>query len=123
MNIQLALLFFAVLFIVVTSRIVVAHAMISGVVPQHQRGSFMSVNGSMQHLGQGLASLVAGIIIKTDRDTHQLSNYNWVGYLSIAVLIASVIIGNKIFKSVDKPVTSPESDQAKSEELALDIAE
>ena len=124
MNIQLALLFFAVLFIVVTSRIVVAHAMISGVVPQHQRGSFMSVNGSMQHLGQGLASLVAGIIIKTDRDTHQLSNYNWVGYLSIAVLIASVIIGNKIFKSVDKPATSPESDQAlKSEELALDIAE
>lgn len=124
MNIQLALLFFAVLFMVVTSRVVVAHAMVSGVVSNHQRGSFMSVNGSMQHLGQSMASLAAGVIIKANRDTHQLSNYNWVGYLSIAVLVASLIIGNKIFKSIDKPAASPGDEQSlNSEELVLDIAE
>jgi hypothetical protein len=49
----------------------------------------MSVNGSMQQLGQGMASLIAGVIVKTNRTTHQLSNYNWVGYLSIAVLIVA----------------------------------
>src|SRR5678810_797152 len=88
MNILGVLLFFGLLFMVVTSRIVMAQSMISNVVSQNQRGSFMSVNGSMQQLGQGMASLIAGVIVKTNRTTHQLSNYNWVGYLSIAVLIA-----------------------------------
>ena len=98
--------------------------MISNVVSQQQRGSFMSVNGSMQQLGQGMASLIAGVIVKTDKTSHQLSNYNWVGYLSIAVLIVAVIIGNRIFKTIDNPSPSSEDGQSlKPEELALDIAE
>jgi len=125
MNILGVLLFFGLLFMVVTSRIVMAQSMISNVVSQNQRGSFMSVNGSMQQLGQGMASLVAGAIVKTNKATHQLSNYNWVGYLSIAVLIVAVLIGNKIFKSIDKAADIPSSDEQplKSNELQLDIIE
>ena len=122
MNLPTVLLFFSLLFMVVTSRIVMAQSMISNVVSPNQRGSFMSVNGSMQQLGQGMASLIAGAIVKTNRVNHQLSNYNWVGYLSIGVLIVAVIIGNKIFKTVDKQVLSPENGQP-VDELALDIAE
>lgn len=125
MNVPVALLFFAVLFMVVTSRIVMAQSMISNVVSQQHRGSFMSVNGSMQQLGQGMASLIAGVIVKTNRTTHQLSNYNWVGYLSVAVLIVAVIIGNRIFKTIDKTADNPSGDEQplKSNELLLDIAE
>lgn len=125
MNIFAALLFFAILFMVVTSRVVMAQAMITGVVSQHQRGSFMSVNGSMQHLGQGMASLAAGVIIRTNRETHQLSNFNWVGYLSIAVLIVGAVMGNKIFKSIDKTEDTPSEDEQpiESGDLVLDIAE
>lgn len=125
MNVPVALLFFAVLFLVVTSRIVMAQSMISNVVSQNQRGSFMSVNGSMQQLGQGMASLIAGVIVKTNKTTHQLSNYNWVGYLSIAVLIVAVIIGNRIFKTIDKTTDIPSGDEQpfKSNELQLDIVE
>jgi len=126
MNVPVALLFFAVLFLVVTSRIVMAQSMISNVVSQNQRGSFMSVNGSMQQLGQGMASLVAGVIVKTNKETHQLSNYNWVGYLSIAVLIVAVIIGKRIFKSIDKTsdISSDDEQQPlKSNELQLKIIE
>ena len=85
----------------------------------------MSVNGSMQQLGQGMASLIAGVIVKTNRTTHQLSNYNWVGYLSIAVLIVAVLIGNKIFKTIDKTADVPSSDEQplNSNELQLDVAE
>ena len=102
-----------------------AQAMISGVVSPHQRGSFMSVNGSMQHLGQGMASLAAGVIIRTSRDTHQLSNFNWVGYLSIAVLIIGVVMGNKIFKSIDKPADKHSENERpiESNDLVLDIVE
>jgi MFS family permease len=102
MHLSVALGFFAVLFIVVTGRIVMAQAMISGVTTEDQRGSFMSVNGSMQHLGQGVATLAAGIIIHTDKITHKLYNYNWVGYLSIAILGISIILGQRIFKTIDK---------------------
>src|SRR5436190_1555752 len=125
LNVLIALLFFAVLFLVVTSRIVMAQSMISNVVSQNQRGSFMSVNGSMQQLGQGMASLIAGVIVKTNRTTHQLSNYNWVGYLSIADLINAVIIGNKIFKTIDKTSDIPSDDEQslRSNELQLDIIE
>lgn len=121
MNIAVTLLFFSVLFMVVTTRIVMAQSMISNVVSQQQRGSFMSVNGSMQQLGQGMASLIAGVIVKTDRTTHQLSNYNWVGYLSIAVLIVSIIIGTRIFKIVD--AASDDETPVESNELVLDIVE
>jgi predicted MFS family arabinose efflux permease len=125
MNLPTVLLFFGLLFMVVTSRVVMAQSMISNVVSQNQRGSFMSVNGSMQQLGQGTASLIAGAIVKTNRTTHQLSNYNWVGYLSIAVLIVAVLIGNKIFKSIDKTSDIPSGDEQpfKSNELQLDIVE
>jgi predicted MFS family arabinose efflux permease len=56
MNVLVAVLFFAVLFMVVTSRIVMAQSMISNVVSQNQR-KLMSVNGSMQQLvGHGFVS-------------------------------------------------------------------
>jgi len=115
MHIGVALLFFSVLFMVVTSRTVVAQAMISEMVPQEQRGSFMSVNGSVQQLGQGLASLVAGAIMYSNTTTHKMYHYDWVGYLSILILIISLIIGRSIFKAIDKTETEAEAEQLVSE--------
>jgi len=104
MYMGVALGFFAILFMAVTGRIVMAQSMISAVVTTDQRGSFMSVNGGVQHLGQGLATLAAGVIVYTDRITHRLYNYNWVGYISVALLIISVLIGYSVLRSVDKTV-------------------
>lgn len=94
------LLFFAVWFVVATGRIVTAQAMISEVVTPAQRGSFMSVNGSVQQLGSGLAALCAGAIVHTDK-TGKIYNYNWVGYFSILVLVMSLLFGRAIFKKMD----------------------
>jgi predicted MFS family arabinose efflux permease len=78
--------------------------MISEVVKSEQRGSFMSVNGSVQQLGSGLAALSAGAIVFTEK-SGKISNYNWVGYLSILVLLASMILGNFVFKKMDRNKT------------------
>ena len=94
------LLFFAIWFIVATGRIVTAQAMISEVVPPEQRGSFMSVNGSVQQLGSGLAALFAGVIVTTEKSGKVL-NYNWVGYLSIFVLLLILLFGRMIFRKMD----------------------
>jgi MFS transporter, DHA1 family, inner membrane transport protein len=98
----LVLLFFAIWFIVATGRIVTAQAMISEVVTPAQRGSFMSVNGSVQQLGSGLAALCAGGIVHADK-TGKIYNYEWVGYFSILVLLVSLFFGRVIFKKMDVP--------------------
>ncbi len=94
------LIFFAIWFIVATGRIVTAQAMISEVVKPIQRGSFMSVNGSIQQLGSGLAALFAGGIVVTEK-SGKILNYEWVGYLSILVLLVSLLFGRTIFKKMD----------------------
>lgn len=96
----LVLLFFSIWFIVATGRIVTAQAMISHVVSPEQRGSFMSINGSIQQLGSGIAALCAGAIVFTEK-SGRIINYDWVGYLSIVVLIGCLLYGRIIFKSMD----------------------
>ena len=97
---SVVLLFFAVWFVFATGRAVTAQAMISEVVEPQQRGSFMSVNGSIQQLGSGIAALSAGAIVITE-ESKKIVHYNWVGYLSILVLIASLLIGRVVFKKMD----------------------
>jgi MFS transporter, DHA1 family, inner membrane transport protein len=94
------LFFFAIWFTVATGRIVTAQAMITEVVKPEQRGSFMSINGSIQQLGSGLAALSAGAIVTTEK-TGKILHYEWVGYLSIVVLLASLIFGRVIFRDMD----------------------
>lgn len=96
----IVLLFFAIWFVVGTGRIVSAQAMISEVVTPGQRGSFMSVNGSIQQLGSGIAALCAGAIVFTDK-TGKIHNYNWVGYLSVLVLLISLLFGRAIFRKME----------------------
>ncbi len=108
------LVFFAIWFVVATGRIVTAQAMISEVVKPEQRGSFMSINGSIQQLGSGLAALCAGAIVSTEK-SGRIINYNWVGYLSMFVLVLSLIFGRVIFRKMDTQ-PFPEKQEAELEE-------
>ena len=98
---SIVLLFFAIWFVVATGRAVTAQAMISNVVTQEQRGSFMTFNSSVQQLGTGAASLIAGFIVTKD-NTGKLYRYEWVGYISIVVLLLGLILGRYLFTKMDK---------------------
>ena len=93
--------FFALWFMLATGRAVTSQAMISEVVTAEQRGSFMSINGSIQQLGSGLASLTAGAIVITE-PSGKILNYNWLGYLSAAVLMSSFFLGRQLFRKLDR---------------------
>jgi predicted MFS family arabinose efflux permease len=97
---SVVLIFFAVWFVFATGRAVTAQAMVSEVVKPEQRGSFMSVNGSVQQLGSGLAAFAAGSIVITEK-SGKILHYNYVGYLSIVVLVASLIIGRIVFRKME----------------------
>jgi MFS transporter, DHA1 family, inner membrane transport protein len=65
-------------------------------------------------LGSGLAALFAGAIVVTEKSGKVL-NYNWVGYLSIVVLLSSLVFGRVIFKKIDAGETEPSTPSVEKE--------
>lgn len=102
---SVVILFFAIWFTVSTGRAVTAQAMISNVVKAEQRGSFMTFNSSVQQLGTALASFTAGFIVIKDSGG-KLLRYEWVGYLSIFVLLLGLLLGRYLFGETDKRQTN-----------------
>lgn len=97
---SVVLLFFTIWFGLVTGRTVSSQTLISSVPSADYRAGFMSLNSSVQHLGTGAAVLISGVIVKEDRDG-KLLRYEWVGYLSILVLMIVFILGLRLFKKAD----------------------
>lgn len=93
--------FFAVWFALATGRAVTSQTMVTTVTTEAQRGSFMSLNSSIQHLGTGIAALIAGYIV-TKEESGRLLRYEWVGYLSVMVLLTGFFLGRYLFKESDK---------------------
>jgi MFS transporter, DHA1 family, inner membrane transport protein len=89
--------FFGIWFVFSTGRAVTAQAMLSNVVPAAQRGSFMSFNSSVQQLGTSTASFVAGLVVTADTDG-KIMHYGWLGWLSVMVLLACLLIGLQTFR-------------------------
>lgn len=90
-----ALIITGIWFILSSSRNIPAQALISNIVPPHQRGSFQSFNSCITSMFVGLASLIAGKIVTQDA-TGKLHHYNVAGYLSIVVIILAIIISRFI---------------------------
>ena len=93
----IVLSFFAIWFALATGRAVTSQTMVSSVTGSAGRGSFMSLNSSIQHLGTGVAALVSGFIVKTNAN-RQLLHYEWVGYLSVGVLFIALLLGYYLFR-------------------------
>jgi predicted MFS family arabinose efflux permease len=74
-------------FVVANGRMIAAQAMVSNVIEPQYRGSFMSVNSSLQQLFVGSAV------------TKKIFYYDWVGYLSIAILAFCIFLGYALKRS------------------------
>lgn len=82
-------------FIVVNGRMIPVQAIVSGVVAPQQRGGFMSINSSMQQLATGVAALIGGAIVQKTAGG-RIEHYDWVGYFSIALILASVWLAGRV---------------------------
>ena len=80
-----------------SGRNIPAQAMISTVVKPESRGRFMSFNSSFQQLFTGMASVIAGLIVVVDK-SGKIQRYNWVGYLSIAIVASCFFIARRLAK-------------------------
>jgi predicted MFS family arabinose efflux permease len=80
-------------FILVSGRMIPAMAMVSQVVENKIRGTFMSLVGSVQMLSSGVASVLAGWIVTIGPDG-MMQHYNLVGYgAAICGLLTFWLVG------------------------------
>jgi predicted MFS family arabinose efflux permease len=81
--------------ITMSGRMIPAMAMITGSVEPRYRGSFMSVNSSIQQLGSGGASLLGGMIIVQNADG-SIGGYPWVGALASVFTVAAILLVRRL---------------------------
>ena len=86
-----ALIITGIWFVFSTSRNIPAQAIISNIVPPHQRGSFQSFNSCVTSIFIGLASLIAGKVVIAD-ETKKLHHYDTLGLISMSVVVIAIII-------------------------------
>jgi predicted MFS family arabinose efflux permease len=90
-----------VFFVFVPGRFGPAMALVTGSVSPRLRGSFMSFNASVQQLGSGVATFVAGLIIGRAADG-TLTGYDWVGWLSAGFTLLAVWLAWRIHVVADE---------------------
>ena len=78
-----------------SGRMVVAMTMITTCVEPRRRGSFLSLNSTVQHLSSGLGSFVAGKIIGEGRHG-ALTHYDRVGLLAFALTLVSIALASRV---------------------------
>jgi predicted MFS family arabinose efflux permease len=82
-------------FVLVSGRIIPAMALITSSISSEKRGSFMSLNSSVQQLASGLASYTASFIL-AKTDSGELIHYEKVGYLAMVAGVISIILAQRI---------------------------
>jgi predicted MFS family arabinose efflux permease len=105
----IALAVTALFFICMGGRSIPATTMITATVKPRNRGSFMSINSSVQQMSAGLASFIAGFIMLKAPDG-SLLNYEYVGYLAILTSLISLFVAKQL-----RPVDNPEASETPAE--------
>jgi MFS transporter, DHA1 family, inner membrane transport protein len=82
-------------FIAASGRMIPTQALVSGVVTPQQRGSFMSINSSVQQLASGLSANVAGWLVAEGLGG-RIEHYDQVGYFSIALMLCAVYLAGRV---------------------------
>ncbi|MBI5005563.1 MAG: MFS transporter [Nitrosomonadales bacterium] len=82
-------------FVLVSGRFIPAMAIITSAARPHLRGTFMSLNGTMQSLAMGLATTLAGFIITQD-SAGNIVGYQMVGYVAVAANLVAIWFVSRI---------------------------
>lgn len=82
-------------FILISGRFVPVMAIITGSVSKANRGAFMGITSSLQQMSMGLASVLAGFIIRYN-ENGEIMHFNIVGYLSIFMTLVFVFLASRV---------------------------
>jgi predicted MFS family arabinose efflux permease len=100
------------LWVLTSGRMVPAMAMITSSADPRYRGSFLSVNASVQQMAVGLAPLLAGTIMGETKQGAPLVGFSTVGLLCAVAGLASIALAGRLRPmqpEVEMPVGQPEA--------------
>jgi predicted MFS family arabinose efflux permease len=84
-------------FMVLTAgRMVPGMAMLSACALPRYRGSFMTINSSVQQVAAGLAAIAGGLILGDTKASEALTRFDLVGYLASGAMVVSVILAGRL---------------------------
>lgn len=87
--------FSTLFFIFFGARFVPAMSMMTSSVEMRQRGSFMSINSSVQQIGSSIAVALAGFVVHNAADG-SLINFDLCGLIAIAATIGCIFVSFKV---------------------------
>jgi MFS family permease len=82
-------------FVLVSGRMIPAMAIITSAAQPKLRGTFMSLNATVQAFAMGLATTLAGFIV-TQNNAGQIIGYGWVGGIAIAGNVLAILFVSRI---------------------------
>ena len=82
-------------FVLVSGRMIPAMAIIASAAQPKLRGTFMSLNGTVQSLAMGLATTLAGFLITLD-GSGRIVGYQRVGYVAVAANVLAIWFVSRI---------------------------
>ena len=82
-------------FVLVSGRMIPAMAIIASAAQPKLRGTFMSLNGTVQSLAMGLATTLAGFLITLD-ESGRIVGYQLVGYVAVAANLVAIWFVSRI---------------------------
>ena len=82
-------------FVLVSGRMIPAMAIIASAAQPKLRGTFMSLNGTVQSLAMGLATTLAGFLITLDA-SGRIVGYQLVGYVAVAANLVAIWFVSRI---------------------------
>jgi len=91
----LTLFLFGLFMVAMNGRFVPSVALMTTIVPPARRGSFMSLNSSLQQMSAGLAALLAGVII-TEGPRGELLHFDRAGYLGSVLCLIAILIMTRV---------------------------
>lgn len=89
----------AVMFVGISSRMIPSQALMSAVPAPASRGSFMSINASVQQISGGIASVVAGLIVGVAADG-SIEHFDILGYVVAGASLITMVMMSRIHRLV-----------------------
>lgn len=101
----LVILLNTLLYIGVSTRMISAQALLTAVPEPQDRGTYMSINSSIQQASGGLAAIIAGLIVVQQPDG-KLLHYGTLGIIVAVIMAATFLLVTNINRVVQKTTSS-----------------
>ena len=86
----------------IMARMIPSQALAASIPAMKDRGAFMSINSSLQQMAGGVAALIGGWIVKQKTQSSPLENFDYLGYLVVAVILINILLTYRVYNFVSK---------------------